>query len=64
MEAGEFVKTIESHEGLMIACLEEISYRNNWISKEQLARSRRKYGKSGYGAYLKKILKEEIIYAM
>jgi glucose-1-phosphate thymidylyltransferase len=31
MEAGEFVKTIESHEGLMIACLEEISYRNGWI---------------------------------
>jgi glucose-1-phosphate thymidylyltransferase len=64
MEAGEFVKTIESHEGLMIACLEEISYRNNWISKDQLQEAAEKYGKSGYGIYLKKILKESIIYAM
>jgi glucose-1-phosphate thymidylyltransferase len=64
MEAGEFVKTIESHEGLMIACLEEISYRNGWINKEQLQEAAEKYGKSGYGVYLKKILKEEIIYAM
>jgi glucose-1-phosphate thymidylyltransferase len=64
MEAGEFVKTIESHEGLMIACLEEISYRNGWISKEELEAAAEKYGKSGYGAYLKKILKEDIRYAI
>jgi glucose-1-phosphate thymidylyltransferase len=64
MEAGEFVKTIESHEGLMIACLEEIGYRNNWISKEQVAKAAEKYGKSGYGLYLAKILKEGLVYEM
>jgi glucose-1-phosphate thymidylyltransferase len=64
MEAGEFVKTIESHEGLMIACLEEISYRNGWIDRAKLQEAATKYGKSGYGAYLRKILKGEVLYEM
>ena len=59
----EFLRT-GHHEGLMIACLEEISYRNGWISKEELEAAAEKYGKSGYGAYLKKILKEDIRYAI
>jgi glucose-1-phosphate thymidylyltransferase len=62
MEAGEFVRTIEGHEGLMIACLEEISYHNGWINKKQLEEAATKYGKSNYGVYLTKILKEGIIY--
>jgi glucose-1-phosphate thymidylyltransferase len=60
MEAAEFVKTIESHEGLMISCPEEIAYRNGWITLEQLNKAAIKYGKSGYGAYLKKIAQGDI----
>lgn len=36
LEAGEFVATIERKTGLMIGCIEEIAYRNGWITKEQL----------------------------
>ncbi|MDR1877052.1 MAG: glucose-1-phosphate thymidylyltransferase RfbA [Flavobacteriaceae bacterium] len=54
-EAGEFVKVIEKRQGFKISCIEEISYRRGYINKEQLLRLADKYGKSGYGEYLKKI---------
>ena len=38
MEASHFVQTIEARQGLKVACLEEIAYRNGWLSAEQLAR--------------------------
>lgn len=62
MEAGEFVKEIESHEGLMISCLEEIGYRNGWIDNKALEEAAKVYGKSNYGAYLRKVLNGDIIY--
>ena len=51
-DATEFVRVIEKRQGIKIAALEEISYRNNWISKEQLAEAAKCYGKSPYGAHL------------
>lgn len=55
IEAGQFVQTVEHRQGLKIACLEEISYRQGWISKEQLILSGDKLKKTGYGQYLLKV---------
>ncbi|KTD63711.1 glucose-1-phosphate thymidylyltransferase [Legionella santicrucis] len=52
LEASSFVQTIEHRQGLKIACLEEIAYKNSWISKEMLAEIGRKLCKNSYGTYL------------
>ena len=57
--ASEFVKTIESQQGLMISCIEEICYRNKWISKNKLKSLAKKYHNSKYGEYLIKISNEK-----
>ncbi len=57
MEAGQFVQTIERRQGLKIACLEEIGYRNGWLSAGQLAIQAQKLEKTGYGQYLLRVLK-------
>lgn len=54
-EATEFVRIIEKRQGVKISCIEEIAYRLNYIDKEQLLKSAEKYGKSGYGDYLKRL---------
>lgn len=51
-EASEFVKVIENRQGIKIAALEEISYRNNWITKENLIESAITYGNAPYGKHL------------
>jgi len=55
LEASKFVKIIEDRTGLKIGCIEEIAYRNKWISKEQLIKLAEILQKSGYGEYLKRI---------
>jgi glucose-1-phosphate thymidylyltransferase len=55
-EASTFVGSVQRRTGTMIACPEEIAYRNGWITQEQLEESADKYKKSDYGKYLKKIL--------
>ena len=57
-EASEFVKIIEKRQGFKVSCIEEIAYRLKFIDKEQLLKSADKYGKSGYGEYLKGLIKE------
>lgn len=61
-EASEYVKVIETRQGLKIACLEEISYKNGWISKETLLKSAEDYGKSPYGEHLKNVAFGKIQY--
>lgn len=56
LEAGHFVQTIEHRQGLKVACLEEIAFRNKWISESDLVFQAEQLKKTGYGAYLKKIL--------
>ena len=61
-EASEFVRVIESREGIQISAPEEIAYRNGWITREQLERSATAYGKSPYGAHLRKVADGKYIY--
>lgn len=56
IEAGEFIEVIEKRQGLKIGCIEEIAYRNGWIGDEQMEKLGTTYAKSGYGAYLKKLI--------
>ncbi len=58
LEAANFVSTIERRQGLRIACLEEIAWRQGWISDSELAAIADDFGSSSYGAYLAKIVKE------
>ena len=59
MEAGQFVQTIEHRQGLKVACLEEIGYRNGWLSDEVLQRQAIALAKTGYGQYLQRVLNSE-----
>ena len=57
LEAANFVKTIQSRQGVMVACLEEIAYRNRWISKEKVLELAKPLMKSKYGEYLINLVK-------
>ena len=61
-EASEYVRVIENRQGLKISCLEEISYKNGWIDCDTLLKSAESYGKSPYGAHLKKVADGSIFY--
>jgi len=61
-EATRFIQSLEKHQGLKIACLEEIGYHKGWISRERLERFVADYAKSDYGNYLAKVLSGKIIY--
>ena len=61
-EASEYVKVIETRQGLKISCLEEIAYKNKWIDKETLLKSAEEYGKSPYGEHLKNVAEGKIQY--
>jgi len=61
MEASQFVQTIEHRQGYKVACLEEIAFRNKWISKEKLIELAQPLQKSHYGQYMLEIA-EEVIY--
>lgn len=56
VEATNFVKTIEGHQHRKVACLEEIAYRNGWISKEDVLKTYELLKKNQYGQYLMDIL--------
>lgn len=60
-DAADFVKAVETRTGIPIAVLEEIAFRNGWISQEELLKSAETYGKTSYGEFLKKILEGKII---
>ncbi len=55
-DASEFVRVIEKRQGFKIGCIEEIAFRNKFINEEELLKTAAKYGKSGYGEYLKQLI--------
>ena len=58
LEASQFIATLERRQGLKIACVEEIAWRNGFINDEQLARLAVPLAKNGYGKYLQGLLGE------
>jgi glucose-1-phosphate thymidylyltransferase len=57
LEAAMFVETIEKRQGYKIACLEEIAWRNGWLSSEQVLQAAQGLPSNGYGRYLESLLK-------
>ena len=55
-QAGQYVETIQERQGLMVGCIEEIAYNNNWIDDVQVNTLSERYSKNSYGKYLKKII--------
>ena len=58
LEASNFVKTIQSRQGIMVACLEEIAYNNGWIDRAKVIELAKPLLKSEYGKYLMSLVKE------
>lgn len=58
LEASNFVKTIQSRQGVMVACPEEIAYRNGWIDKDKIRELAKLLLKSEYGKYLLNLIGE------
>ncbi|MBQ4838288.1 glucose-1-phosphate thymidylyltransferase RfbA [Pseudoalteromonas luteoviolacea] len=58
LEAAHFVETIEKRQGYKVACLEEIAFRNGWLSKEQIIKAGDSLSKNGYGRYLLELVEE------
>ena len=59
MEAGSFIQAIEERQGLKVACLEEIAWRNGWIGAPEVEAAATSMGKSGYADYLRDLLARE-----
>ena len=62
LEAGSFVQTVQNRQGVVISAPEEIAYYEKWISKEELLKSAKVYGKSPYGAHLKHVAEDRFVY--
>jgi glucose-1-phosphate thymidylyltransferase len=60
LQASNFVETIQERQGLKIACLEEIAFRQGYIDRDELARQGERMGKSSYGAYLLRLAEENV----
>jgi len=59
VDASQYIQAIENRQGFKVACLEEISWRNKWISTKQLLKIGKKINNTTYGKYLLEIAKEK-----
>ena len=60
IEASNFIETIETRQGLKVACLEEIAWRSGWINDEKIEQLAKPLAKNGYGQYLLNLLKQQV----
>ena len=58
LEAANFIHTIETRQGLQVACLQEIALENNWMTPDEVRKSVEDMLKTDYGQYLMRILKD------
>jgi glucose-1-phosphate thymidylyltransferase len=58
LEASQFIATLERRQGLKVACVEEIAWRNGFIDDAQLQKLAQPLAKNGYGQYLQRLLAE------
>jgi glucose-1-phosphate thymidylyltransferase len=61
LDASQFIATLENRQGLKVACPEEIAFRQQWIDATQLEKLAQPLTKNGYGQYLLRVLKEELL---
>lgn len=61
-EAADFVKIVQTRQGIEISAPEEIAYINGWITKDKLLKAVTRYGKSPYGEHLKRVAEGNIMY--
>lgn len=62
VDAADFVRMIEKRQGIQISAIEEIAYKNGWITTDKLLESANRYGKSPYGEHLKRVAEGKIQY--
>jgi glucose-1-phosphate thymidylyltransferase len=55
LDAGNFVRTLSERQGQQVGCPEEIAFEKNWINADKLLERARLFGKTDYGAYLKRL---------
>ncbi len=60
LQAANYIATIEHRQGLKVACIEEIAYKNGFINKDQLIRLAKSYANNQYGQYLVKLANDSI----
>lgn len=62
IEAAEFVQLMQTHQGIVMSCLEEIAYKRGWISKEQVLEAAELMKKNAYGKHLFNVINNKIVY--
>ena len=60
-EATEFVRVMQKRQGIEISAPEEIAFRKGWLTEQELLKAARKYGKSPYGAHLKRVAEGKLL---
>jgi glucose-1-phosphate thymidylyltransferase len=58
-EASRFVEIIERRQGLKVACIEEVAWRQGWITDEELLAQAEPLRRSGYGKYLRRLIESQ-----
>ena len=62
VEAADFVRMIQQRQSIVVSAPEEIAFINEWITRDELMKSAKKYGKSPYGAHLKAVAEGKVRY--
>ena len=62
IEAASFVQLMQTHQGIVMSCLEEIAYKRGWISKEEVLKTAKLLEKNAYGKHLKNVVEDKIVY--